>query len=41
MGHAQSKCIAENLCVAAAQKAGVKAIVLRVDQIVADTVHGV
>lgn len=41
MGYAQSKCIAENLCVTAAQKAGVKARVLRVGQIVADTVHGV
>ncbi|KAF3045960.1 putative secondary metabolism biosynthetic enzyme [Didymella heteroderae] len=41
MGYAQSKCVAENLCVAAAQKAGVKARVLRVGQIVADTVHGV
>lgn len=41
MGYAQSKCIAENLCIAAAQKAGVKARVLRVGQIVADTVHGV
>jgi carbohydrate kinase (thermoresistant glucokinase family) len=41
MGYAQSKCVAENLCVAAAQKAGVKARVLRIGQIVADTVHGV
>ncbi|XPT03556.1 hypothetical protein M3J09_012647 [Ascochyta lentis] len=41
MGYAQSKCVAENLCVAAAEKAGVKARVLRVGQIVADTVHGV
>lgn len=41
MGYAQSKCVAENLCVAAAQKAGVKTRVLRVGQIVADTVHGV
>jgi carbohydrate kinase (thermoresistant glucokinase family) len=41
MGYAQSKCVAENICVAAAQKAGVKARVLRVGQIVADTVHGV
>lgn len=41
MGYAQSKCVAENLCVAAAKKAGVKARVLRVGQIVADTVHGV
>lgn len=41
MGYAQSKCVAENLCVAAAEKAGVRARVLRVGQIVADTVHGV
>jgi carbohydrate kinase (thermoresistant glucokinase family) len=41
MGYAQSKCVAENICVAAAQKAGVKTRVLRVGQIVADTVHGV
>jgi carbohydrate kinase (thermoresistant glucokinase family) len=41
MGYAQSKCVAENLCIAAAEKAGVKARVLRVGQIVADTVHGV
>ncbi|KAL1653329.1 putative NRPS-like protein biosynthetic cluster [Didymella pomorum] len=41
MGYAQSKCVAENLCVAAAKEAGVKARVLRVGQIVADTVHGV
>jgi thioester reductase-like protein len=41
MGYAQSKCVAEHLCVVAAQKTGVKARVLRVGQIVADTVHGV
>jgi carbohydrate kinase (thermoresistant glucokinase family) len=41
MGYAQSKCIAENICMAAAQKTGIKARVLRVGQIVADTVHGV
>lgn len=41
MGYAQSKCVAENICVAAAQKAGIKTRVLRVGQIVADTVHGV
>ncbi|KAH6639052.1 male sterility protein-domain-containing protein, partial [Boeremia exigua] len=40
-GYAQSKCVAEQLCEAAAQKKGIKARVLRVDQIVADTVHGV
>jgi carbohydrate kinase (thermoresistant glucokinase family) len=41
MGYAQSKCVAENLCMAVAKKTGIKARVLRVGQIVADTVHGV
>lgn len=41
MGYAQSKCVAENICVAAAKKTGIKARVLRVGQIVADTIHGV
>ncbi|KAH7071535.1 male sterility protein [Paraphoma chrysanthemicola] len=41
MGYAQSKCVAEHLCMAAAKQNGVKARVLRVGQIVADTVHGV
>ncbi|KAH7413711.1 male sterility protein [Phaeosphaeria sp. MPI-PUGE-AT-0046c] len=41
MGYAQSKCVAEHLCMAAARKNGIKARVLRVGQIVADTVHGV
>jgi carbohydrate kinase (thermoresistant glucokinase family) len=41
MGYAQSKCVAEHLCIAAAERTGVKARVLRVGQIVADTVHGV
>jgi carbohydrate kinase (thermoresistant glucokinase family) len=41
MGYAQSKCVAEHLCLAAAKETGVRARVLRVGQIVADTVHGV
>ncbi|KAF2827105.1 male sterility protein [Ophiobolus disseminans] len=41
MGYAQSKCVAENLCMAAPQMTGIKARILRVGQIVADTVHGV
>jgi carbohydrate kinase (thermoresistant glucokinase family) len=41
MGYAQSKCVAENICMAAAEKTGIKARVLRVGQIIADTVHGV
>lgn len=41
MGYAQSKCVAEHICMAAAEKTSIKARVLRVGQIVADTVHGV
>jgi carbohydrate kinase (thermoresistant glucokinase family) len=41
MGYAQSKCVAEHLCLAAAKDTGIKARVLRVGQIVADTAHGV
>jgi len=41
MGYAQSKCVAEHLCMAAAVRTGIRARVLRVGQIVADTVHGV
>jgi carbohydrate kinase (thermoresistant glucokinase family) len=41
MGYAQSKCVAEHLCLAAAKETGIKARVLRVGQIVADTAHGV
>tara|TARA_R110002003_G_scaffold534_3_gene20199 strand:+ start:1102 stop:1692 length:591 start_codon:yes stop_codon:yes gene_type:complete len=41
MGYAQSKCVAEHLCMAVAKKTGVKTRVFRVGQIVADTVHGV
>ncbi|KAF2704788.1 male sterility protein [Pleomassaria siparia CBS 279.74] len=41
MGYAQSKQVAENLCIKAAQTTGIRARVLRVGQIVADTVHGV
>ncbi|OBR12923.1 Male sterility protein [Colletotrichum higginsianum IMI 349063] len=40
MGYAQSKVVAEHLC-ARATKAGIKARVLRIGQIVADTRHGV
>ncbi|KAK2002086.1 male sterility protein [Colletotrichum falcatum] len=40
MGYAQSKAVAEHLCARAAE-AGVKARVLRIGQIVADTRHGV
>ncbi|KAF1968934.1 NRPS-like enzyme [Bimuria novae-zelandiae CBS 107.79] len=41
MGYAQSKLVAENLCMRAAKATGIRARVLRVGQIVADTVHGV
>ncbi|KAK2028382.1 male sterility protein [Colletotrichum zoysiae] len=40
MGYAQSKAVAEHLCARAAE-AGVRARVLRIGQIVADTRHGV
>jgi carbohydrate kinase (thermoresistant glucokinase family) len=41
MGYAQSKLVAENICMKAARATGIRARVLRVGQIVADTVHGV
>lgn len=41
MGYAQSKTVAEHLCVRAAQKAGVRTRVLRVGQIIGDTEYGV
>jgi carbohydrate kinase (thermoresistant glucokinase family) len=41
IGYAQSKLVAENLCMKAAKATGIQARVLRVGQIVADTVHGV
>lgn len=41
MGYAQSKSVAENLCMGAAERLGITARVLRVGQIVADTQHGV
>ena len=41
MGYAQSKSVAEALCARAAEKAGIPVRVLRIGQIVADTVHGV
>lgn len=41
MGYAQSKSVAEAICAQAAEKAGIPVRVLRIGQIVADTVHGV
>lgn len=41
MGYAQSKLVTENLCAKAQAATGMTARVLRVGQIVADTVHGI
>ena len=41
MGYAQSKSVAEALCARAAEEAGIPVRVLRIGQIVADTIHGV
>jgi carbohydrate kinase (thermoresistant glucokinase family) len=41
MGYAQSKCVAEHICMAAVKATGIRARILRVGQIVADTTHGV
>lgn len=41
MGYAQSKSVAEHICIRATEHTGVPARVLRVGQIVADTQHGV
>jgi carbohydrate kinase (thermoresistant glucokinase family) len=41
MGYAQSKVVAENICVAAARSCGISCRVLRVGQVVADTIHGI
>lgn len=41
MGYAQSKSVAETICARAAEQAGIPVRVLRIGQIVADTVHGV
>lgn len=41
MGYAQSKLVAEHLCLRAAAEAGLHTQVLRVGQIIGDTVHGV
>lgn len=41
MGYAQSKLVAEHICMKAAEATGVQARILRVGQIVADTVHGI
>jgi thioester reductase-like protein len=41
MGYAQSKLVTENICVEAAKSYGIKTRVLRIGQIIADTVHGI
>jgi nucleoside-diphosphate-sugar epimerase len=41
MGYAQYKLVAEHICVDAAKSYGIKSRVLRVGQVVADTVHGI
>jgi thioester reductase-like protein len=41
MGYAQSKLVTEHICVAAAEKYGIKSRVLRIGQVIADTVHGI
>lgn len=41
MGYAQSKLVTEHICVKSAKSYGIKTRVLRVGQIVADTVHGI
>jgi carbohydrate kinase (thermoresistant glucokinase family) len=41
IGYAQSKLVTEHICVKAAKSYGIKTRVLRVGQVVADTVHGI
>lgn len=41
MGYAQSKLVAENICIKAAEHTGLRARVLRIGQVIGDTHHGV
>ncbi|PVH73730.1 male sterility protein [Cadophora sp. DSE1049] len=41
MGYAQSKLVTEHICMSAAKTYGIKARVLRVGQVIADTTHGI
>ncbi|TKA82448.1 hypothetical protein B0A49_00047 [Cryomyces minteri] len=41
MGYAQSKLVTEHICALATEQTGIRARVLRVGQVVADTVHGI
>jgi thioester reductase-like protein len=41
MGYAQSKLVAENICLKAAEQTGLRARALRIGQVIGDTQHGV
>jgi thioester reductase-like protein len=41
MGYAQSKLVAENICIKAAEQTGLRARVLRIGQVIGDTQHGI
>lgn len=41
MGYAQSKLVAEHLCIKAAQQTGIQSRVLRIGQVIGDTAHGI
>ncbi|KAL4922880.1 hypothetical protein BDW62DRAFT_207531 [Aspergillus aurantiobrunneus] len=41
MGYAQSKLVAETLCIKAVQQTGLRARVLRIGQVIGDTAHGI
>ena len=41
MGYARSKLVTEHICMLAAKKTGISARVLRVGQVIGDTVHGI
>ena len=41
MGYAQSKLVAEHLCIKAAQQTGIQSRVLRIGQVIGDTDHGI
>ncbi len=41
MGYARSKLVTENICILASRQTGISARVLRVGQVIGDTVHGI
>ncbi|KAL1847941.1 putative NRPS-like protein biosynthetic cluster [Paecilomyces lecythidis] len=41
MGYAQSKLVAENICIKAAEQTGIRGRVLRIGQVIGDTQHGI